>query len=71
MYAISDHKGVSMQPHPLSRVDVSCYRWLFELYKVRQHGCLTIYHKQTPISPSITDLGRMKLKLKTSTWGQQ
>ena len=53
MYAISDHKGVSMQPHPLSRVDVSCYRWLFELYKVRQHGCLTICNKQTPFSPPI------------------
>lgn len=67
MFAISDHKGVSIQAHPPFRVDVFCYRWLFELYKVRQHGCLTIYNKQTPFSPSIRDLGRVKLKLKTST----
>ena len=42
MFAISDHKRVSILACPPYQAKVSRNHRLFKLYKVRQHGCLAL-----------------------------
>ena len=65
LFAISDHKRVSILACPPYQANVSRYHRLFELYKVRQHGCLALY-KQTSKYP--IDKGEEFRGLPLETW---